>query len=63
MNLLVYNTLHFDQYSRLAISLKICLFSANNSNTNSKFEKSFPLVCRSRWDESTDVYRNIKDLW
>ena len=35
----VYNILHFNQYSELAISLNIFLFSANNSKTNSKFEK------------------------
>ena len=33
------NTLHFDQYSRLAIPLTIFRFSAINSKTNSKFEK------------------------
>ena len=54
-NPLIYNTLHFDQYSRLAFPLNIFLFSAINSKT-----KSFPLVCRARWDESIDV--NVKDL-
>ena len=41
-------TLHFDQYSRLAIRLNIFRLSAINSKTNSKFEKSLPLVCRAR---------------
>ena len=48
-------TLHFDQYSRLAIRFNIFQFSSIYSKTNMKFEKSFPLVCRARWDESIDV--------
>ena len=52
-NLLSYNTLQFDQYSRLAISLNILWFSAINSKKNLK--KSFILVCRAHWDESNDV--------
>ena len=34
MNSLIYNTLHFDQNSRLATRLNIFQFSANNSKTN-----------------------------
>ena len=33
------NTLHFDQYPRLAIHLNIFQFSANNSKTNAKLDK------------------------
>ena len=51
----IYNTLHLDQYSCLAIRLNIILFSAIYSETNLKFEKSFPSFCRARWDESIDV--------
>ena len=28
----------------------------------SKFEKSFPLVCRAGWDEFIDAMYNIKNL-
>ena len=45
----------FDQYSYLAIRLNIFLFSAINSKTNLKFEKSFPLVYRACQDESNDI--------
>ena len=38
-NPLIYNTLHFDQYSRLPICLNIFQFYASNSNSNTKFEK------------------------
>ena len=38
-NPLTYNTLHFDQYSRLSIRLNIFWFSAKISKTNLKFEK------------------------
>ena len=41
-NPLIYNTLHFDQYSR---GLNIFRVLANNLKL--KFEKSFPLVCRA----------------
>ena len=47
-NPLIYNTVKFDQYSRLAIRLNIFRFSANNSKTNQKYVKSFQLVCRAR---------------
>ena len=56
MNTLIYDTLHFDQYSRLSIHLNIfILFLAITSKTNMKLEKNFPLVCRARWEESLDV--------
>ena len=42
--------MHFDQYSR---GLNIFPFSANYSKTN--FEKSFPFICRARWDKPIDV--------
>ena len=35
-NPLIYNTLHFDQYSCLAIRFNIFRFSANNAKTNLK---------------------------
>ena len=54
-NPLIYNTLHFGQYSRIVIVLNIFRFSAKNSKTNSKFWKSFLSVCGTRWDESIDV--------
>ena len=54
-NPLIYNTLHFDQYSRLTILLDIFRYSAKISKTNYKFEKNFPLVCRACQDESIDV--------
>ena len=47
--------MQFDQYSRLTIVLNKFRFSAKNSKNNSKFEKSFPLVCRARWDKSIRV--------
>ena len=47
-------TLHFDQYSRLAIHFNIFWFSVINLKTNLKFQKSFPLVYRTQ-DESIDV--------
>ena len=53
MSPLTYNTLLFDQYSRLFIRLNIFRFSAINSTTNLK--KSLPLLCRARWDESIHV--------
>ena len=37
----IYNSLHFDQYSHLAIRFNIFLFSAINSKKNFKFVKSF----------------------
>ena len=40
-NPLIYNTLQFGQYSRLAIRLNIFRFSANNSKAVLKFEKAF----------------------
>ena len=40
-NPLIYNTLQFDKYSRLAILLINFYFLAENSKTNLKFEKSF----------------------
>ena len=49
----MYNALHFDQYSRLAILLNIFPFPAIDSKTNKK--KKIPLVCRIRRDESIDV--------
>ena len=36
-NLLIHNTLHFDQYSCIAIRLNFFRFSATNLKTNSKF--------------------------
>ena len=54
-NPLMYNTLQFGQYSRLAIRLNIFWFSAINSKTNLKYEKSFSIVCRACQDESIDV--------
>ena len=48
-----YNTLQFDQYSRLAIRF---FFFANNSKMNLKFDKeNYPLVSRAHRDESIDV--------
>ena len=38
-NPLIYNTLYFDQFPRLAIRSNIFRFSANNLKTNPKFEK------------------------
>ena len=55
-NLLLCNTMHFDQYSLLAILLNIFLFSANNSKTNLK-KKTFHN--RARRDESIDVYNTL----
>ena len=51
---LIYNTLHFDQYSRLAIRLNIFRYSAIKSETILKFEKN-PLVCWARYDKFIDV--------
>ena len=56
----MYSILHIDQYSRLAIRFDIFQFSANNSKTNMKFEKSFPLVCRELVKSNPLMY-NIKD--
>ena len=42
-NPLMYNTWHFDQYSRVAICLNIFWFSANNSKPNLKFEKKLSI--------------------
>ena len=39
-NPLIYNTLHFDQYSRIVIRLKKFRFSAKNS----KFEKKNSII-------------------
>ena len=39
----------------ISIRLNIFWFSANDSKTNLKFEKSFPLVCRACWDKSNDI--------
>ena len=39
MNSLIYNTLQFDQYSRISILLNTFQFSVKNSKMNSKFEK------------------------
>ena len=47
-NPLIYNTLQFDQYSRLTILLKKFRFSVKDLKINSKFDKSFSLVCRAR---------------
>ena len=49
-NPLMYNTLPFDQYSRLAIRFNTFQFLVSNS----KFEKKL-LVCRARRDKSIDV--------
>ena len=55
-NPLICNTLHFDQYSQLAIRFNIFWFSASNLKTNLKFEKkNFPIVCRTCRDESIDA--------
>ena len=54
-NPLIYNTLQFDQYSRITVRLNIYCFSAKISKTNSKFEKSFTLVCRTSQDKSIDI--------
>ena len=43
----MYKTLHFDQYSRLAIRSNIIIINNNNLKMNLKFKLSFPLVCRS----------------
>ena len=43
---MIYNTLKFDQYSRLIIRLNIFRFSAEISKTNLKFEKKN--VCKAR---------------
>ena len=51
-NPLIYNTLQFDQYSRLDI---FWIFSVFGQNFENEFEKSFSLVCRARSDESIDV--------
>ena len=55
-NLLIYNTLQFDQYSRLSILLKIVWFSVANLKKNSKFEKGVLLLCRACWDKSIEIY-------
>ena len=47
-NPLIYNTLQFDQYSRLTILLKKFRVSVKNLKINSKFDKNFSLVCRAR---------------
>ena len=39
MNPLIYNTLQFDKYSRLAIRLKNFRISVEKSKINTKFEK------------------------
>ena len=49
------NTMHYDQYSRLAICLNIFQFSVINSKTILKFGKSFSLVSRTCRDESIDI--------
>ena len=54
-DLLIYNALHFDQQSRLIICLNIFRFSANNSKTNLKFEKSFPFDRSAVRDKYIDV--------
>ena len=54
-NPLIYNTFKFDQYSHLVIRLNIFRFPAIYSETNLKFEKSFPLVCTTCQDESIDI--------
>ena len=54
-NPLICKTLHFDQYSRLAICFNIFRFSAINSKTNLNRKKCFPLVCRARRDKSIDA--------
>ena len=57
----MYNTLQFDQYSRLAIRLDNFRFSAINSKTNLKFEKKFPLVCRDSRNDPIDIqHRRFK---
>ena len=48
--------MQFDLYLRLAIRLNIFWFSAIDFKSNSKFEKSFPLVHRARRDESIDIH-------
>ena len=53
-----YNTLHFDQYSRLSICLNIFEFSVNNTKNNLKFEKK--IVCRDHRDESIDVQQRFR---
>ena len=57
--LIYYNTLHFDQYSSLAICLNIFRFSANNLKTNLE-KKAF-----CNFEELVKTNRlmyNIKDL-
>ena len=53
MNPLIYNTLQFDQYSRLAISLKLFRFSVNNSKTKSSY--SF----EDRGTDRQNRFRNV----
>ena len=59
-NILIYNTLQLDQYSRLAIRLNIFQFWAIYSKTKLKFEKVFRqfvvLV------KTNPLIVNIKDL-
>ena len=52
--------LHFDQYSRRAISLHLFRFLANNQKTNSKFEKSFHYFVELV--ETNPLIHNIKHL-
>ena len=51
-NPLIYNTMHFDQYSRPAIRLNILSVSSSNSKMNLKFEKKVPFVRRAVGDAS-----------
>ena len=47
--------MQFDQYSRLAICLKIFGFWPIIRKRTWNMKKSFPLVCRASRDESIDV--------